>query len=41
MVENSYNCPLCGAKMKIRYAKKGVHIENLFCFVQIIQHVKD
>lgn len=25
MVENSYNCPLCGAKMKIKYAKKGVH----------------
>ena len=30
MVENSYNCPLCGAKMKIRYAKKGVHIGKPF-----------
>lgn len=29
MVENSYNCPLCGAKMKIRYAKKGVHIDMM------------
>ncbi len=30
MVENSYNCPLCGAKMKIKYAKKGVHIGKPF-----------